>query len=100
MTSGPGATGTFKNGPLELRTTFVFGTDPGGLQCVAYGVGDHADDELFKATLIKRYGPPKSEAGIAWLGQDQLGWQTPTDEINATFSKSDPAFAMQCVRNK
>lgn len=96
----PGATGTFNEGPLEIRTTFVFATKPGGLQCVAYGVGDHADDEAFKAALIKRYGPPKTKTAVAMLGQDQLGWQTATDEINATFSKSDPAFVMQCAKKK
>ena len=100
MPLAPGATGTFNDGPLELRTTFVFGTNPRGLQCVAYGVSDHGADEAFKAALIKRYGPPKAKAGAALLGQDELDWQTSTDEINATFSKSDPAFAMQCARKK
>jgi hypothetical protein len=67
---------------------------------VAYGVGNHVDDEASKAALIKRYGPPTTKSGVALLGQDQLGWQTPIDEINATFSKTDPAFAMQCARQK
>lgn len=100
MPLAPGARGTFNDGPLELRTTFVFRTNPAGLQCVAYGVGGHADDEAFKAALIKRYGPPKVKEGVALLGLVDLGWQTATDEITATFSKSDPAFAMQCAKKK
>jgi hypothetical protein len=29
-----------------------------------------------------------------------LTWKTPTDQIDATFSKDDPAFAMHCSPKK
>jgi hypothetical protein len=94
------ASGYFDDGPLRLRTVFSFNTERGGLACVSYAVGNHADDDAFKAALIKRYGPPQSKSGIAFLGQENLGWKTATDEVDATFSKDDPAYAMHCARKK
>jgi hypothetical protein len=98
MPLAPRATGTFTEGSLHLRTTFTFEVPGGGLQCVSYGVLDHADDNNFKAALIKRYGPAQTKSGLALVGQETLGWKTATDEIEATFSKDDPAFAMQCAK--
>jgi hypothetical protein len=89
------ATGTYHDGPLELRLTFQFKAATNGLACVTYGVNSHDNDDAFKAALIKRFGPPHKTSGGGFLGT-ALSWTTPTDQIDATFSKSDPAFAMQC----
>jgi hypothetical protein len=94
------AKGYFEDGALRLRTTFSFNTEGGGLMCVWYGVGNHADDDAFKAMLIKRYGPPQSKSGIAFLGQENLSWKTATDQIDATFSKDDTAYAMHCGQKR
>jgi hypothetical protein len=94
------AKGYFEDGSLRLRTVFSFNTEGGGLMCVWYGVGNHADDEAFKAALIKRYGPPQSKSSIAFLGQENFGWKTATDEIDATFSKDDTAYALHCEKKK
>ena len=90
------AAGEFRDGSLSLRTTFSFGTDGSGLSCVFYGVRRHGDDEAFKAVLIQRYGPPQTKSGLPAIGQEQLGWITATDTIDATFSPDDPAFASHC----
>lgn len=92
------ATGEATDGRMQLRTVFSFGIEGNGLQCVTYGVRSHADDDAFRAALIQRYGQPQDTGGIALLGMTNLGWKTATDEINATFSTDDPAFAMQCRR--
>ena len=73
-----------------LRGGRSFGT------CVFYGVRRHGDDEAFKAVLIQRYGPPQTKSGLPAIGQEQLGWITATDTIDATFSPDDPAFASHC----
>jgi hypothetical protein len=67
---------------------------------VSYGVNGHDHDEAFKAALVKRYGPPQNTSGVGVLGMTSLGWKTPTDQIEATFSKDDPAFAMHCSLKK
>jgi hypothetical protein len=89
------ATGTYQEGSLELRVTFQFKTASNGLACVSYGVNSHDQDDAFKAALVKRYGPPQKTSGGGFLGTT-LSWTTATDQIDATFSNSDPAFAMQC----
>lgn len=93
------ATGEYQDGPLTLRVTFQFNVASNGLACVSYGVNSHDNDEAFKAALIKRYGPPQQTSGGGFLGTT-LTWKTPTDQIDATFSKSDPAFAMHCSLKK
>jgi hypothetical protein len=93
------ATGTYQDGPLELRVTFQFNTASNGLACVSYGVNSHDNDDAFKAALVKRFGPPQKTSGGGFLGTT-LSWTTPTDQIDVTFSKSDPAFAMQCRLKK
>jgi hypothetical protein len=65
---------------------------------VSYGVRGHDDDDAFKATLIGRYGQPQSTSGVVFLGQKNFAWQTATDEINTSFSKDDPAYAMHCAK--
>jgi len=92
------ATGETTDGRMQLRTVFSFGIDGAGLRCVTYGVRSHADDDVFRAALIQRHGQPQATGGIAFLGLTTLDWKTATDEITATFSKEDPAFAMQCRR--
>jgi len=91
-----GATGTDRDGAVEVRVTFQFKTASNGLACVSYGVNSHAQDDAFKAALVKRYGPPQKTSGGGFLGTT-LSWTIPTDQIDATFSKSDPAFAMHCT---
>ena len=93
------ATGEYQDGPLPLRVTFQFNVASNGLACVSYGVNNHDNDEAFKAALVKRYGPPQTTSGGGFLGTT-LSWKTPTDQIDATFSKSDPAFVMQCSPKK
>ena len=93
------ATGTYQEGPLELRVTFQFTTAGNGLACVSYGVNSHDQDDAFKAALVKRYGPPQKTSGGGFLGTN-VSWKTATDEIEATFSTSDPAFAMHCSAKK
>jgi hypothetical protein len=93
------ATGAYQDGPLELRVTFQFNTASNALACVSYGVNSHDNDDAFKAALVKRFGPPQKTSGGGFLGTT-LSWTTPTDQIDATFSKSDPAFAMQCALKK
>jgi hypothetical protein len=93
------ATGSYQDGPLQLRVTFQFNTASNGLACVSYGVNSHDNDAAFKAALIKRYGPAQKTSGGGFLGTT-LSWKTPTDQIDATFSESDPAFAMQCSLKK
>jgi hypothetical protein len=94
------ARGTFDDGPLRLKTVFSFNIENGGLVCVSYGVRSNDEDKAFRTTLISRYGPPNSTSGVASFGQENLIWQTATDEIHASFSKDDPAFVMQCVKAK
>lgn len=94
------AQGEFTDGPLQLRTAFSSSIDRGGLECVSYGVGSHDDDRAFRASLVSRYGPPQTTSGLAAIGQASLGWKTTTDEISASISKDDPAFAMHCARKK
>jgi hypothetical protein len=93
------ASGEFKDGAMMLRTTFSFGTDGSGLSCVFYGVYSHDDDNAFKTSLVRRYGPPQTTAGLPAIGQDELGWITATDQIKATFSPDDPAFVSHCRRS-
>jgi hypothetical protein len=92
------ATGEFKDGPMELRTVFSFNIERGGLVCVSYGVASPDYNEAFKTALVGHYGPPQSTSTIAFLGQENLGWKTATDEINASFSKNESAYAMHCSK--
>jgi hypothetical protein len=92
------ATGEFDDGPMRLRTVFSFNIERGGLACVSYGVTSSANNEMFKSTLLRRHGPPQSTSSLAFLGQENLGWRNATDEINASFSKEDPAYAMHCAK--
>lgn len=94
------ASGEFNVGPLRLRTVFSFDIERGGLACVFYGVTSHEDDEAFKAVLVGRHGQPQSESGLPIIGQTSFGWKTATDEIDASFSKDDPAYAMHCAKGK
>ena len=90
--------GTYKDGALELRVSFMFTIATNGLTCVNYGVNRHQDDEAFNAALIKRYGPPKKTG--PFFGVTTLSWTTPTDKIDASFSEDDRAWAMQCSLKK
>jgi hypothetical protein len=94
------AKGDFTDGQMRLRTVFSFNVENMGLACVSYGVRSHNDDDAFKAALIGRYGPPRSTSGLEILGQKNFAWQTATDEINASFSKDDPAYAMHCAKGQ
>ena len=94
------ALGNFDDGPLHLKTVFSFNIEHGGLVCVSYGLRSSDQDKAFRATLISRYGPPHSTSGVAFLGQENLVWKTATDEINASFSKDDPGYVMQCAKAK
>ena len=90
------ATGDFMDGAVRLRTVFSFDIEGGGLACVSYGVRDKADDEGFKTLLLRRFGPPQTTSGITFLGQTNLGWKSGGDEIDASFGKDDPGYAMHC----
>jgi hypothetical protein len=94
------ATGAYQDGPLQLRVTFSFNIATNGLVCVNYGLNSHDSDEAFKAVLVKRYGPPQKTSGMGFLGMTTLAWKTPTDQIEATFAKDDPAYARQCSLQK
>jgi len=94
------AKGEFMDGQIRLRTVFTFNIERMGLACVSYGVSGHSDDEAFKAALIKRHGPPHSTSKLEVIGLTNLAWKTATDQIDATFSKDDPAFAMHCAPEK
>jgi hypothetical protein len=94
------ATGAYQDGPLQLRVTFSFNIATNGLVCVNYGLNSHDGDEAFKASLVKRYGPPQKTSGVGFLGMTTLVWKTPTDQIEATFAKDDPAYVMQCSLKK
>jgi hypothetical protein len=94
------ASGEFQDGALELRTTFSFNTDGGGLACVFYGLTSHDGDEAFKTGLISRYGQPQRVSGLPAIGLQTLSWKTATDEIEASFSKDDPAYVMHCAKKK
>jgi len=92
------AMGEFLDGPLQLRTVFSFSIERGGLECVSYGVSNHDDDEAFRAALVGRYGPPQRISALPVIKQETLSWKTPTDTIDASFSKDDPAYAMHCMK--
>jgi hypothetical protein len=92
------ATGEYQENSMQFRSTFMFDTATKGLKCVAYGLTSPDDDERFKAALLKQYGPVKSTSGIAFLDMTNLSWVTATDSIEATFSKSDPGYVMQCKK--
>jgi hypothetical protein len=94
------AAGTYQDGPIPMRVAFSFNIQSGGLVCVTYGLNGHDNDEAFKAALVKRYGPPEAASGVAFLSMSNLVWKTPTDKIEATFAKDDPAYAMQCSIKK
>ncbi len=94
------ATGEFKDAALTLRTVFSFNTDGKGLACVFYGLTSRDGADVFKALLISRYGQPQRTSGLPAIGQETLGWATATDEIEASFSPDDPAFAMQCAKDR
>lgn len=94
------ASGEFQDGVLELRTAFSFNTDGSGLACVSYGLMSHDADQAFKASLINRYGPPQRTSGLPAIGLQTLSWKTSTDEIDANFSKDNPAYVMQCAKKK
>ncbi len=94
------ASGEFQDGALELRTAFSFNTDGSGLACVTYGLMSHDGDQAFKASLINRYGPPQRTSGLPAIGLQTLSWKTSTDEIDANFSKDDPAYVMQCAKKQ
>jgi hypothetical protein len=89
-------TGDYQDGAMQFRVVFSFNIDGGGLACVHYGLNSHDSDEAFKAALVKRYGPAQATSGVNFLGMTNLVWKTPTDRIEATFAKDDPAYAMQC----
>jgi hypothetical protein len=91
------ATGELYDGPMQLRTAFSFNIERGGLACVSYGVLSPDQNGAFRTALVSRYGPPQSTSTVAFLGQENLGWKTATDEINASLSKDEPAYAMHCA---
>jgi hypothetical protein len=92
------ATGEFNDGPMQLRTVFSFNIERGSLVRVSYGVLSPDHNGAFKTALVSRYGPPQTTSTISFLGQEHLGWKTATDEINASLSKDEPAYAMHCAR--
>jgi hypothetical protein len=92
------ATGEFNDGAMQLRTVFSFNIERGGLACVSYGVLSPDQNGAFRTALASRYGPPQSTSTVAFLGQENLGWKTATDEINASLSKDEPAYAMHCAK--
>jgi hypothetical protein len=94
------AVGEYQDGPLQLRTVFMFNIATNGLACVDFGVSNHVYDDALKAALIKRYGPPKTAAGPAFLKMTTLSWKTATDTIDLTLSKDDPAHGEQCSLKK
>jgi len=90
------ATGTFQDGSLPLRVVFSFDTKSGGLSCVFHGVTDPAQNDAFKALLLKRHGPPQNTSSLPVIGMESLNWKFPTDDIDLTITKDDRAFVMQC----
>jgi hypothetical protein len=91
-----GAEGTYSDGAVSLQVRFTFDPRNGnGLNCVFYAVTDDKQSPALKDLMIKRYGPPSKEGGVAVLGMTDLTWEKP-DDINLTMSNSDPAFVTHC----
>jgi hypothetical protein len=92
------AEGTYSDGDLRLVVRFSFDPTKGdGLGCVFYGVADEKQGQALKDAMIKRYGKPVREDGIAFLGSTNLGWDKP-DNIELQISKDDPAFVTHCKK--
>lgn len=92
------ATGTFQDGALALSTSFTFDIASSGLRCVFYGVMDAKDNAALEAALTARFGKPQRVGGLPGIGMRDLGWVTPTDQINASFPSEDVAFVEHCAR--
>ena len=93
------AEGTYTDGPLNLRVSFSFSTERGGLAMVGYGVLDQAQNGLLKDWLIRKYGQPQSSGGLPIIGLETFHWGSP-DEIDLSISKGDSAFVMHSPVSK
>ncbi|MDB5407551.1 MAG: hypothetical protein JWL84_2463 [Rhodospirillales bacterium] len=92
------AEGTYSDGSVSLQVRFTFDpTNGNGLNCVFYAVTDEKQAPALKDLMIKRYGQPSKQGGIAVLGMTDLTWEKP-DDINLTISNSDPAFVTHCKK--
>jgi hypothetical protein len=89
-----GAEGTFSDGELKLHVAFSFDTGGSGLNAVGYDALDPAQNELLKAWLVRKYGPPDSKGGLPAIGLTTWDWAKP-DEIEMNISKGTAAFVMQ-----
>jgi hypothetical protein len=92
------AEGTYSDGPVSLQVRFTFDpTNGNGLNCVFYAVTSENQAPALKDLMIKRYGQPSTEGGIAFLGMTNLTWEKP-DDITLQISNSDPAFVTHCKK--
>ncbi len=89
-----GAEGLFTDASLQLKVSFGFDTKHGGLRLIVYGVVNEAQNEQFKAWMIKTYGPPQQHGGLPVIGMETFGWRDP-DDIALTITKDESAFVMQ-----
>ncbi len=87
------AAGTHADGPLRLDVRFGFDTRRGGLSLVVYSVADAAQNDLLKAWLIRRHGPPHSTSGLPVIGLQTLGWRG-EDEIDLHITQGERAFVL------
>ena len=94
-----GAEGLFTDASLELRVSFGFDTQRGGLRLIVYGVVNEAQNEHLKAWMIKTYGPPQQRGGLPVIGMETFGWRDP-DDIALTVTKDEAAFVMQSPLKK
>jgi hypothetical protein len=93
-----GARGTYSDGPVALQVRFTFDPlDGNGLNCVFYAVTDEQQGPALKDLMIKHYGQPSRQGGVASLGMADLTWEQP-DNITLTMSNSDPAFVTHCKK--
>lgn len=91
------AEGTYADGALRLEVRFGFDTRRGGLALVVYGVADAAQNDLLKAWLIRKYGPPHSNSGLPAIGLQTLNWRG-EDEINVQITEGERAFVLHSQR--
>ena len=93
-----GADGTFQDGPIRLRVQFSFDATKGGLACVFYGVMNQADNDAFKAALVKRFGPPQRTTGLQAIGMAVLSWEPGDDSVEFQAMEGEASFAMHCKK--
>jgi hypothetical protein len=89
------AEGLYTEGALKLNLSFSFDLKSGGLTCVIFASEDPSQNELFKQSFMRRYGPPDDTGGFADAGMYTYTWYKP-DEVGLTLMEGGQSFASQC----